>query len=706
MQISLNWINELINIQTVDLEKLITKLTLGGFEVEEILEIELNKKKTITLDISATANRSDSLSISGLALEIGTLLNQIPEFSKYRTKKLLWSEKIKLNVQPILLDIPCSDFMSLTLQNFTNLISPKWLQQKLLASGINPENSLIDYQNYLLLETGYPFEFYDLDKISNKLSTSEFNLYLTSNHNCEHIVASNGLTYKLDNSILMLKANDLPLSIAGIISSIDVACSKETTALVIEGSIFNAAKIRQQSKRLGLRTNRSARYEKSIKSTNLFESFYRLISLLRLTNPNLTWKLHTIAYCKDPDLSPIKVNYQNIKKILGPITNGKTKQLDYISPKTITEYLNRLQFESEYDKQSTTWKVLIPPLRSDDIINEIDVIEEIGRLYGFNNFLTRLPNIYQIGKEDFSYQSRKKITSCLLNFGLNELIQYSLVQNSSSSKSQISLINPLSHEYSNLRTSLLPSLIKTTEENIKKSNPILEGFEYGHIFYKNTSGYFEEKEVLSGIFGGIESKTTWSEPSQTFTWFEAKGKIDNLFKQLNLLVYWTLSHSKKYNKCLHSYRIADLVFSTGEKLGVFGQIDPILAKKLNLPFDLYLFELDFELIQTKMQQNKLVICRDYVPYPKIVKDLSFIIPNKIYFDQIKEILYLNGSKFLAHINILDDYRGGSIPDRHKSLCLQLIFQSNKKTLENKKIEIILDNLKALLTIKFNAIIRS
>lgn len=706
MQISLNWINELINIQTVDLDELINKLTLGGFEVEEILEIEINKKKTITLDISATANRSDSLSISGLALEISTLLNQIPKVPNYRIKKPLWREKIETTVRPSLPDIPCSDFMSLTIQNFTNPISPKWLQQKLLASGINPDNSLIDFQNYLLLETGYPFEFYDLEKIFTKLKTTEFNLHLTYHNNLKQFVATNGLTYELDDSILTVNANEIPLSIAGIISNNDVGYSKNTTTLLIEGSIFNAATIRQQSKRLGLRTDRSARYEKSIKNTTLLESFYRLISLLRIANPDLTWKVHTLACSNERQLAEISLNYQNIKKVLGPIANGKTEDLEYISPKIINEYLNRLQFESDYDEKNLNWKVRIPALRSDDITQEIDVIEEIGRLYGFNNFLTRLPNIYRIGKEDFNYQSRKKITACLLNLGLNELIQYSLVQKTSSFKTEISLINPLIQDYSKLRTSLLPSLLKGAEENIKKSNARLEGFEYGHIFYKNNSAQFEEKEVLSGLFGGIDSKTTWSESSQLFTWFEAKGKIEQLFKKLNLTIYWTFNNSRDNKDLLHPYRLANLSLLNGQKVGVFGQINPIIARKLNLPLDLYLFEFDFELIQTRMQQNKLVVCQEYVSYPKIIKDLSFILHTKICFNQIKNLLYLNGSKFLVNIDLLDEYQGSSIPNEHTSLCLQLTFQSEQKTLENKTVETIINNLKTILTMKFNAIIRS
>ena len=707
MKISLKWINELINIETVDLDELINKLTLGGFEVEEILEIEIGNKKTITLDISATANRSDSLSIQGIALEIAVLLNHTPKISNYATKTFNWPQKIENVYQPTLTDNFCSGFTALTIENLNTLISPKWLKQKLIASGIIPENNLIDFQNYILLETGYPFEFYDLDKIYSKLNTSQFNLNLTCGKSLENFSASNREDYKLNDSILILKANDLPLSIAGIIPSQDVCYSSTTKSLLIEGSIFNAAKIRQQSRMLGLRTDRSARYEKSLKNANLLESFYRLIRLLGIANPNLVCKLHTIAQSSEQDVRTIFLNYGNIKKVLGPIKETKSEKCEYkyISPKTITDSLERLQFQVLYDEQNSLWKVTVPDLRSDDIVREIDLIEEIGRLYGFNNFLTRLPSIKKIGNEDFDYQTRKKVTSCLINLGLNELIQYSLVNEKTYMSNEIELINPLVKDYSNLRSSLLPNLLKAVEENIKKGNSVLEGFEYGHVFFGNSSKIVKEREHVAGIFGGIKTKSAWSESSELLNWFQAKGKIEQLFTKLNIVIYWKSYAPVKEKNILHPYCTGELYLTNGSKIGIFGQVHSIIAKKLNLSSDIYLFEFDFELIQSQIQQNKLAVYQEYSSYPKIMKDLSFIIRNEISFNNLKEILYLNGSKFLTEINLLDEYRGTSIPDEHTSLCLQLIFQSDKETLQNKKVEKIIDNLKTLLTTKFNATIR-
>ena len=705
MQISLKWVNELVNIENVALDELIDKLTLGGFEVEEILEIEINNQKIITLDISATANRSDSLSIQGLSLEIAALLNQPPKLINYSTKTFSWSETIQ-NIPTIPITInECSGFISITVENLTNFTSPKWLQEKLIASGFTVTNNFNDFQNYIILETGYPFEFYDLEKIYSKLNDSKFHLTLDFETNLKEFKASNGINYHLDNSVLVLKANKLPLSIAGIISNADIIPSNDTNSLLIEGSIFKAAQIRQQSRFLGLRTDRSSRYEKSLKNSNLLESFYRLICLLQINNPTLICKLHTLGQPKEEKTQKITLHYQNIKRILGPIGKTKTNEYNYISPETITDALERLQFRVEYEEENQIWQITVPSLRNDDIILEIDLIEEIGRIYGFNNFLTRLPLLKTIGKEDFSYQVRKKLTSCLINLGFNELIQYSLVNKQTYMTNEVELINPLVQDYSNLRISLLPNLLKAVQENEKKNTAPLEGFEYGHVFFGDNLKILNEKEYVAGIFGGIPRKTSWSESSKLLDWFEAKGKMEQLFQKLNLITYWKSYQPIKEKKILHPYCTAAIYLSDGTKLGIFGKLHPIIAKQLGVSSNLYLFEFDFEKIQRQIQINKLIVYQDYSSYPKIMKDLSFIVKNNISFDTIQKILYFNGSKILTKINLLDEYRGKSIPENHTSLCLQFVFQSTNETLQTKKIETIIEKLKSVLIQNFDVEIR-
>jgi len=705
MQISLKWVNEIINIQNINLDYLIEKLTLAGFEVEEIIEVEENGKKIITLEISSTANRSDSLSINGISREMSTILDKPYKFSKYLEQTSNWEDKFSNYFVSSIKQTETSIFLAVTVENLTHTNPPIWLTNKLKTCGIIPQNNLLDYKSFILLETGYPMEFYDLYQIQSKVNSMEFDLTLTNKIKNQKFIGSNNIEYNLTNSSLLLKANNEVISIAGLIPEMQFTSTNETKTLLIEAAVFNSSFIRKQSRNLGLRTDRSARYEKSIKNTELFNALYRLLRLLKISNPNLICKLTTFSEILEEKPKIIKLSYNLINEILGPIKGSDNTAVNYISPILIGKYLNRLKFSYQFKKSHLSWDVKIPYFRSEDINRPIDLIEEIGRLHGFNQFLTRLPKIQRIGLEDPSYKTRKKLSSYFLNLGFNELIHYSLVGNQDLPQMPLKLINPLLMDSSNLRTSLLPSLIKTIKENLNQGNSYFDGFEYGHTYFYDTKKGFYEKEIISGIFGGNKIKNNWSESGNSLNWFRAKGKIDGILKQLKIVTRWKLSSDPNYTNLLHPYRSAELYLPDEKRIGLFGQINPILAAKLNISSELHLFEFDFDLIKNVLQTNKITIYKEYSLYPKIVKDLSFVIHRNIAFSEIRRVLLKNGTRFLNDIKFLDEYRSESLMPDHISLCLQLIFQSQEKTLENKLIENIVKNLEFVLTSHFNAELR-
>lgn len=704
MYISLDWISELVSLETVNLEDLIEKLTLGGFEVEEILELEINNKKRIVLDISATANRADSLSIKGIAKEIIALIEKSVISLNYTTQSFVPVELNKNNFELTDETIGCSNFIALSIQNLTNSAVPKWLTEKLLSSGITPVNNLLDFQTYILLETGYPFEFYDLKKIQNLIGKNDFNFTLNSKNSNNSFLASNDLEYNLVPNLLTIEVNNLPISIAGIIESKATAYSSQTTSLLIEGSIFHSKKIRKQSRIVGLRTDRSARYEKGLNNSYFVESLIRLVSLLRITNPKLTVKVHTASQIRQKDREKIVLNYDRVIEILGPVREKITAEPVQLLPDQISSYLNRLNFGVSFDSKALSWVVEVPADRSDDIEREIDLIEEIGRLHGFNEFLTKLPKIERIGAEDFSYQTRKKITNCFLNEGFSELMQYSLVNDPN--PKTIRLVNPLITDCSTLRRSLLPSLIKIISENSKQGNPPFEGFEYGHVFSGDIKTKYLEKECVSGIFGGVKLKRQWSDIPVTLSWYEGKGKIEEIFKKLNISVIWKNSTVEFYKDVLHPYRTAELYLLNGVYLGIFGQINPIIAKKEDVSSELYLFEFNLELLKEELQNTKLPIYKEYSLYPKITKDLSFVIDRAVSFDQLQMTLLRNGGDFLISVRLLDEYQGKSIPEDKTSLCIQLTYQSTEKTLLTKDVEKSISCLQDILEKDYSVITRA
>lgn len=700
MYTSLDWLNELVDINSLELEDLIEKLTLGGFEVEEILKINLNNSQKTVLDISATANRADSLSIKGIGKEVSALINKPSSLTNYTKQKHDNEENLNNIISKNNLSNDYSTFFAITVENLTTLTTPKWIKDKLICSQIQPLNNLLDFQNYILLETGYPFEFYDLKKINQIIKASEFNLSLTSLKTPINFVGSNKVNYSLPNDILVVEANNFPISIAGIISNEKIAYSSDTTSLLIEGAIFSSKKIRQQSRLLSLRTERSARYEKGLNNSFFIEALLRLLILLKINNPNIICKIHTASEVEHLFSTALILNYKNTIEILGPIKNGSSKNYENLSINQISKYLKRLDFDFTFDKQKVEWLIQIPKVRANDLQREIDLIEEIGRLHGYNNFILDLPYVSKIGKEDFTYQLRKKLTNCFINEGLNELIQYSLV--SEKNETTIPLINPLTIDCSRLRTSLLPNLLKLVSDNIKRGNIILEGFEYGHIFEGDLKIDYKEIEVVSGIFGGMKKK--WNQPEQLLSWFEAKGRINNLFNKLNISLLWKIPRNSKYKTLLHPYRTAEL-WVEDQYIGIFGQIHPILVKKYTIPPDIFLFEYDLLNIQKTFQKRKLSLYKFYSNYPKITKDISFFINQTISYAEIKSMLLRYGTNYLIDINLLDQYQGKSIPKNWTSLCIQLIFQSTEKTLLNKDVDEIVLNLKSLLVDKYNVVIR-
>jgi len=255
MQVSLKWINELVDIESINLDDLVDKLTLGGFEVEEIIKLKIEDKNQLVLDISATENRSDSLSTQGLSSEIVTLLKKTVKTSNYSLRTLNWKTKTDKFSTIISNQDNCSAFVSVIVKDFNTIKIPKWIKQKLISSGISVTDTLLDFENYILLETGYTFAFYDFSKICSKLNSSNFTLALSTGNSTETFIANNDINYKLDSLTRVIRANDLPISIAGIIPNKNYSYSENTNSLLIEASIFDAPKIRQQSRHLGLRTD-------------------------------------------------------------------------------------------------------------------------------------------------------------------------------------------------------------------------------------------------------------------------------------------------------------------------------------------------------------------------------------------------------------------------------------------------------------------
>jgi|TARA_B110001450_G_C17660974_1_gene497189 phenylalanyl-tRNA synthetase beta chain len=722
MRVPLSWVNEFVNIENINLEDLIEKLTLAGFEVEEVLTLTINNKLETILDLSATANRPDSLSIRGISQEIAAVLNKpinknfnlsSKEFNTFLTDPISLNNKLEITNH---FDSSlCSDFLAIELEKFNFNIIPNWLKHKLICCDIQPQNNINDLINFILLETGYPFEFYDLEKIKMNLKCENYILNLKQIKNSENILLENledSLKLNSDSKILGLYANEELISLAGIETLKLYKPNKMTEQFLIEGSIFNSKLIRQTSRKIGLRTSRSARYEKRINNSEFLLAISRLLELIKNINNQVKFKIHTKKFETSGHEIKIPLQLKNINEILGPIVSN-VEPLDsisnnvvYLTEKLVYEYLTRLNFKLKPTTIDPTisWNVIIPFLRKDDITKEIDLIEEIGRLHGFNNFITKLPKIKQLGNPDLSYKFRIKLTSCFLNTGMNELINYSLVGINTSTS--VKLNNPLTVDYANLRQSLLPKIIQNYNYNLKQGQEDFEGFEYGHVFKLNSKKKYHEKEVVSGILGNLKQHRNWNTKAHSLTWVQAKGKLELIFDKLDIQTYWKDLDQKQYENVLHPFRSATIYLKeTNEVLGVFGQIHPIIFKKENLNSLQYVFELDFYKLRESENYKNVPMYQEYSIYPKIIKDISFIIDKQILYSEIETFISKYTQPLISKVELLDQYQGVNIPEDKISLCFKLTFQSNTKTLKTEEIDELLQILQKQLINKFDTVFR-
>ena len=712
MKLTLNFVNHYIDLKDVPLTKIIYRLVEGGFEVEEIIENNSN----IILDISAPTNRVESLSINGMIKELGYLLDKPFKLTTTINNDFKkWANKIDKQTEKKLASDYYTSFFLFKIENLQSTIIPDWIKRQLINSGIEPQNNLLDYRNYILLETGYPFEFYDLRKIQKHTNTDRFKINFLINEENEKdqeantkskFIASNNEIYDIPNSTLMLKTdNNISLSIAGLISHKSFSCTMDTNSFMVEASVFNSKFIRNQSKLTNCRTDRSIRYEKNISSNNLLHAYYRLVELLKENNPNLDSELYKgTNEIEIKDNRKILLKYSKLLKTIEKNESDFYSMKYSLTPKHISNYLDRLKFSYIYDKLNLTWFVTVPDYYPKQIHRQIHLIQEIIRLHGFNRFPNLLPSLKIPGRIDKSYTLRKILKTYFLANGMSEQINYSTISSSNFlTYENFKIINPVNSDQSKLRSTLLPNIINVLIDNKQNGNKILSAFENGHVFRLNSnSEIYNEFEYITGIYCANKSLLNeWLEDKHQLVWENFKELFIKLFNQLNVEVIWetnTNLNSEGIEKLFNPKRVATLKLLNKKTLAVIGQIHPNLKK--NFPVNTFLFELNFDFLLNQYIKNKFFPYVEYVKYPVITRYLTFHMRKNISFQFLQNFIKVNGSKYLKHI-ILISHNKHKFFENQIHYKFSLIFQSKKTTLSNEKITSIMNTLENKLGKLFN-----
>ena len=367
--------------------------------------------------------------------------------------------------------------------------------------------------------------------------------------------------------------------------------------------------------------------------------------------------------------------------------------------------LTALGCELVRDKNSdfVVWNVTVPPYRYRDLEREIDLIEEVARLYGYDNFCETLPSQGVCGYLPLEQVAMRQIRAAFRGEGLTELMHYSLVK--TEGENQVVLDNPLFVEYSALRTEMLTGLIDAFVYNLQNGNGPLNGFEMGRIFWKEGDQY-QEQDALAGIMGGDRSLGRWvrSAQEQPMTWFEAKGILEAVFQRLNLTVEYK---PESTFETLHPGRTASL-WLQGKRLGIFGQLHPQLCQKQDLPNQVYAFEFQLSILIEAMNRPSNLV-RKFKPFstfPASDRDIAFFVPVEVPVSELERCITKAAGNLLESVEVFDEYRGKNVPEGQRSLAFRLVYRVGDRTLTDTDIDPLQQKVRDALVQQFNVNLRS
>lgn len=642
----------------------------------------LNLDDTI-LEIDLTPNRSDCLSILGIAREVAALNN-----CKLNVKAIETTQIANENSLSVHLDnsTDCPLYCGRVINNINpDSQTPMWMKTKLIHSGIRPIHPVVDVANFVMLELGQPMHAFDLAKLSGDI------VVRLAKKN-EPLELLDGQEVTLDESVLVISDANAALALAGIMGGNNSAVSENTTDIFLESAYFNPVAISGVARRFGLNTDSSQRFERGV-DPNL-----QALALERATQ--------LLLEIVGGDAGPITlvsdaVNLVQIEKIY--FNPDKVKKLTglEIDKEEILKILQNLNFKVSVSEEDN-WIVISPSYRF-DIKGEVDLIEEIVRLYGYD----KLPSAKIIaplekGLISFTEEITSKIGSFLKDRGFSESISYSFVDPQLQkvlfpTASPLTLKNPISKDLSQMRVSLIPGLLASMIYNLHRQQNSLKLFEAG-IIYDGVDKALKEIPKVGGLITGTFGDLNWSEEKRVVDFYDLKGDIEALFNAFKIT---DVKYEVNEHPVLHPGKTAE-IFIDNNSVGWIGELHPRLKYELGLENDVYLFEIGL----SAFKQIHVAEYKNISKYPKIRRDISFLIEKNINSNEVQTaILDVIPKDLLKGFDIFDVYMGKNIPEDKKSIALALTLQDDQRTLVDKEVNDLMDAVIKQLTDKFSIILR-
>ena len=645
------------------------------------------------LDVTSTANRADALSMVGIAREVAALLGKevrLPVATQdFQIKVANW-----VSVED---SKACPAYIGTLIAGVKVAPSPDWLKQRIEAAGMRSINNIVDITNYILLEWGQPLHAFDADTLPDGI-----NIGVRFARAGEKIKTLDGVDRTLTTQNFLITSGEQPIAIAGVMGGAATEVSDKTTNIVLEAALFTQVTARRSARAQGLRTEASSRYERGVNQAAIESASAKAIQMIvELAGGKVVEQ--SIADARSHEVRVIDLRLTKVWQILGEVDREEESALPLLSEAEVEQTLKVLSFELEKqpieEGSYATWKVTVPPYRYADIEREIDLVEEVARIYGYDKFVETLPARTEFGFLSADQEGGRMIRAAFRAVGLTEVMHMSLC--SPTESHQVKINNPVAIEYGALRGDLLTNLIDACAFNINQGNGILNGFEIGRVFWLDEAGS-DETDRIAGIFGGDRTVGTWQHDSKPLDFYAAKGLLDSVFHNLAVTVEY---QPDQKDVRLHPGRTASLWIS-GERLGTFGQLHPQLRAEKELPDEIYAFELDFYTLLDAMMKKSIPTFQPFSTYPSSDRDIAFFAPLKFTVADIQRSITHVGGELLDSVALFDQYIGKGVPEGSRSLAFRLVYRSSDRTLTDADINPIHQKVRDVLEEKFQATLRS
>jgi len=668
MRVSFNWLKDYVDIR-ISPGVLAEKLTMTGLEVTSLTRLD----QDTVLEIEVTPNRTDCLSIVGIAREVAAITDKklrIPRTPSFRGASRL-SLPIQIRAKSL-----CRRYVGRVIKNVKVGPSPAWLIRRLEAMGVRSVNNIVDITNFCLLEFGQPLHAFDLDKLQGR------RIIVRRASEGEQIVTIDGVRRDLDPAMLVIADKFSPRAIAGIMGGGNSEVSDATTTILLESAYFDPLSIHNTSRKLGLASQSSYRFERGVDLEGVYQASLRATELIkRLDGKNP--KIVTVGRLIDKGkkrgrVNKVRLRYAKAGEVLGV----------EVPPAQIREILRKLQF-SIVRKSKESFTVSVPSFRS-DITREADLIEETSRLYGYDKIpsnLSRLmPNLSCAGGGNlFSEVSYSVVRQILSSLGFNEIMTYSLISRQALRKLDLSgdniitVKNPLSYEQEILRPTLLAGMLNTLLTNINRKNTNLKLFELSRIYLK--AGRACTKE-LTNLCIGIAGKKSdnWMRKADEYCFFDLKGIVEIL---LNKLGVENFRFSQEPFPAFIPGRCAAVALGE-DTFGFLGEVKREILERFDISCPVYACKLQLHKLLAHIRREKRFV--PLARFPSIHRDISLIVPQEVDSEQIVSLVNKFGRDLVAKVTLFDQYFGEQIPSGFRGLSFSIEYCSVERTLTAAEVD--------------------